>query len=182
MGLNAEGVDGCAFFLHAMEESEDGFPFFFLFGSVGFDVEVVVGQKGGGVGLVRGAVGEVDVVFADIFQPDGVGEVVRIAMFGANGFVDDIPGVNAAFVAAGDGLDVGAEEIGGILRRDGGIEPSRIVFVPAEIVAAGEEVIGFDEIHEIVGLGEIEPALLRLSGGPFHLILGDDDGTLLDEE
>src|SRR6266699_1442986 len=109
MRLNAERVDGDVFFAKAAEHGEDGFAFFFLLGGVGFDVVGVVGEERGGIGFGGGAEGEFDVVFADGFQPDGVDHIVGIVVVGANGFVHDVPGMNAAFVAAGDGLDVGTQ-------------------------------------------------------------------------
>ena len=67
-----------------------------------------------------------------------------IVMRRVDGFVDDVPGMDAAFVAADDGLDVGGEESDGVLGSDGGVEPGGIVLVPAEIVAAGGDVMGCD--------------------------------------
>jgi hypothetical protein len=153
-----------------------------LSGGVGFDVEVVVSEEGGGVGFLRGAEGEVDVVLADRFEPDGVGQVVGIVVLGADGFVDDVPGMDAAFVAAGDGENVGAEEFGGILRSRDGVEPRGIVLVPAEIVAASEEMIGFGEGHVGVGLSEVEAIMFGMRCAPLHLIFGDEDGALIEDE
>src|SRR5712692_10600675 len=98
----------------AAKHGEDGFTFFFLLGGIGFDVVVIVGEERRGIGFGGGAESEFDVVFADRFQPDGVDQVVVIVMVGANGFVHDVPGMNAAFVAAGDGLDVGAQQRNGV--------------------------------------------------------------------
>ncbi|MGC1615347.1 MAG: hypothetical protein WA736_11730, partial [Candidatus Acidiferrum sp.] len=55
-------------------------------------------------------------------------------------------------------------------------------FVPAEIVAAGEEAMGFGEVHEEIGLGEIETVLCGMRGAPFHLVFGDEDGALVEEK
>ena len=65
---------------------------------------------------------------------------------------------------------------------DGGVEPGWIVFVPAEIVAAGGDVMGFGEVHKEIGLGEIEAVLIRMRGAPLHLVFGDEDGALVEEE
>ena len=54
--------------------------------------------------------------------------------------------------------------------------------MPAEIVAAGGDVMGFGEVHEEIGLGEIEAVLFGMSGAPFHLVFGDQDGALVEEE
>ena len=59
---------GTPLFAKAMQHGEDGFALLLLFGGVSFDVEVVVGEEGGGIGFVSGAEGEVDVVFADILS------------------------------------------------------------------------------------------------------------------
>src|SRR5580658_6085758 len=96
-----------------------------------------------------------------------------IVMGRVDGFVDDIPGMDAAFVAANYGLDVGGKERDGVLVSDGGVEPGGIVFVPAEIVAARGDVLGFGEVHEEIGLSEIEAILFRMGGAPFHLVFGD---------
>jgi hypothetical protein len=56
------------------------------------------------------------------------------------------------------------------------------VFVPAEIVAAQGDVMGFGEIHEKIGLREIEAVLFGMSGAPLHLVFGDEDGALVEEE
>ena len=180
--MHAEGLDGDAFFYEALQHGEDGFAFGLLGGGVGFDVVVVVGEDGGGIGFGGGAEGELDVVFADILQPEGIAQAVGIFVRGIDGFVDDIPGMDAAFVAANDGLDVRGEEGDGVLRSDGGVEPGGIVLVPAEIVAAGGDVMGFGEVHEEIGLGEIEAVLFGMCGAPLHLVFGDQDGALVEEE
>src|SRR6266436_540963 len=125
----------------AAEHGEDGFTFFFLLGSIGFDVVVIVGEERRGIGFGGGAEGDFEIVFADGFQPDGVDHVVVIVMVGANGFVDDIPGMDAALVAAGDGLAVGAQQRHRVFWSGGGFEPVGIVFVPAKIVAAREDLM-----------------------------------------
>jgi hypothetical protein len=89
-------VDGNALFSQTVQKGEDGFALLFLLGRIGFDVEVVVGQERGGIRFVRGAESEFDVVFANILEPDGVGQLVGVVVFGADGFVDDVPGMNAA--------------------------------------------------------------------------------------
>src|SRR5437879_1027554 len=155
MRLNAERMDGNMFFAKAAKHGEDGFAFFFLLGGVGFDVVVVVGEERGGIGFGSGAEGEFDVVFADGFQPNGVDHTVVIVVFGTNGFVHDVPGLDAALVAASDGLDMGAQQRYGVFRSGGGFEPSGIVFVPAEIVAARGDAMRFGNIHESVRGGEI---------------------------
>jgi hypothetical protein len=53
------------------------------------------------------------------------------------------------------------------------------VFVPAEIVAANVEAMGFGEVHEGVGLGEVETVLLGVGGAPLHLVFGDKDRALI---
>jgi len=68
------------------------------------------------------------------------------------------------------------------LLGDGGVEPGWIVFVPAEIVTAGGDVMGFGEVHEEIGLGEVEAILLGMRGAPFHLVFGDQDRALVEEE
>jgi hypothetical protein len=78
-------------------------------------------------------------------------------------------------------LDVRGEEGDGVLLRNGSVEPGGIVLVPAEIVAAGGEVVGFGEVHEVVGLGEVEATLFGVRGVPLHLIFGDQDGALVEE-
>jgi len=90
--------------------------------------------------------------------------------------------MDAAFVAADYGLNVRGEEGDGVLCGDGGVEPGGIMFVPAEIVAAGGNVMGFGEVHEEIGLGEVEAALFGMSGAPFHLVFGDEDRALVDDE
>jgi len=90
-------------------------------GGVGFDVVVVVGEDGGGIGFGGGAEGEFDIVFADILQPEGFAQTLGILLRGVDSFVDNIPGMDAAFVAAGDRLDVRGEEGDGVLRGDGGV-------------------------------------------------------------
>lgn len=94
-------------------------------------------------------------------------------MFGADGFIDDIPGMDAAFVAASNGLNVGAQEVGGVLRGRGGFEPIGIVLVPAKIVTASEELVRFGELHKEIGLGEVEAGLFGLRCAPLHLVFGD---------
>jgi hypothetical protein len=54
--------------------------------------------------------------------------------------------------------------------------------VPAEIVAADRDVMGFGEVHEEIGLGEIEAVLLRMGGAPLHGVFGDEDGALVEEQ
>jgi len=54
--------------------------------------------------------------------------------------------------------------------------------VPAEIVAAGGNVVRFGEVHEEIGLGEIEAVLIGMRGAPLHLIFGDEHGALIEEE
>src|SRR5258708_31633732 len=125
------------FFAKAAEHGEDGFALFFLLGGAGFDVVVVVGEERGGIGFGGGAEGEFEIVFADRFQPDGVDHVVVIVVVGANGFVEDIPRMDAAFVAADDGLDVGAQQRHGVFWSGGGFQPGGIVFLSPNIVAAG---------------------------------------------
>ena len=99
-----------------------------------------------------------------------------------DGFVDDVPGVDTVFVAGSDGADVVGEDGDGVVRGDGGVEPGRIVFVPAEIVATHEELVGFGEGGEEIGLGEVEAVGGGMRGGPLHLIFGDEDGALVEEE
>ena len=171
--MHSEGLDGDAFFYEALQHGEDGFAFGLLGGGVGFDVVVVVGKDGGGIGFGSGAEREFDVVFADILQPEGVAQALRIFLRGFDGFVDDIPGMDAAFVAADDRLDVRGEEGDGVLLRNGSVEPGGIVLVPAEIVAAGGDVVGFGEVHEEIGLREIEAVLFGMCGAPLHLVFGD---------
>ena len=182
MRLHAEGLDGDAFFGEAAEHGEDGFTFGLLGGGVGFDVVVVVGENCGGIGFGGGAKGDFEVVFADILQPDGIDHAVGIVVRRIDGFVDDVPGMDAAFIAADEGLDVRGEKRDGVLRGDGRVQPCGIVLVPAEIVAAGGEVLGFGKVHEEIGLQKIETVLFGMRGAPFHLVFGDQDGTLIEEQ
>lgn len=131
---------------------------------------------------MRGAKGEVDIILADVLEPDGIDHVVGIVMFGADGFVDDVPGMDAALVTAGNGLDMSAQQVGGVLRGGGGFEPIGIVLMPAKIVAASEELVRFGERHVGIGLGEVEAVLFGLSGAPLHLVFRDEDGALVDDE
>src|SRR6266581_5548061 len=166
------------FFAKAAEHGEDGFALFFLLGSVGFDVVVVVGEERGGIGFGGGAESYIEVVFADRFQPNGVDHIVGIVVVGANGFVDDIPRMNAAFVAASDGLDVGAQQCHGVFGSSSGFEPGGIVVVPAEIVAAREDLMRFGKVHERVSVGEVVTVRFGMRGAPFHIVFGDEDGAL----
>ena len=79
-----------------------------LLRSVRFDVVIVVGEERGGIGFGSGAESDFDVVFADVLQPDGIDHAIVIVVIGAYGFVHDIPGMDAALVAADNGLDVRA--------------------------------------------------------------------------
>ncbi len=90
--------------------------------------------------------------------------------------------MDAAFVAADDRLDMLSEERDGVLRGDSGVEPRWVVLVPAEIVAAGGDALGCGEVHEEIGLCEIEAVLFGVRAAPFHLVFGDQDGALVEEE
>lgn len=182
MRLNAEGVNRNVIFAKAAKHGEDGFALCFVDGGVGFDVVVVVGEQRGGIGFGGGAESYIEVVFADVFQPNGIYHVVGIVVGWLNGFVHDVPGVDAAPVAADDGLDVGAEKRDGIFRGCGGLQPVGIMLMPAEVVAAGEDLVGFRKVHERIGAGEIVAVRLGMGGAPLHLILCDENGALFGEE
>lgn len=122
-GLALRGLGRGRLFYEALQHGEDGFAFGLLGGGIGFDVVVVVGKDGGGIDFGSGAEREFDVVFADILQPEGVAQALRIFLRGFDGFVDDIPGMDAAFVAADHRLDVRGEEGDGVLLRNGSVEP-----------------------------------------------------------
>ncbi len=74
------------------------------------------------------------------------------------------------------------EQSYGVVRGDGGVEPWGIIFVPAEIVATGGEVVGFGEVHEEISLPEIEAGVFGIGSAPLHLVFGDEDGALVEEE
>jgi len=180
--LDAEGMERYAFALEATQESEDRLAFLLLIVSIGFDVEVVVGEERVGVGVGSGAISQLNVTFADLGEPNGSGQIVVIVMLGADGFVDDVPGVDTALAAGDDGANVIGEDLCSVLRSDGLFEPGRVMFVPAEIVAAHEEMIGFGEVSEEIGLREVEAVGLWMRGSPLHLIFRDKDGALVEEE
>lgn len=175
-------MDGRALLFHAPEEGEDGFALLLLIVGVGLDVEVVVGEQGVGIGVGGGAIGEVDVAFADVGEPDGGSEVVVIVVLGPDRFVDDIPGVNAPLVARGDRANVIGENGDCVFGSDGLLEPGRVVLVPAEIVAAHEEMVGFGEVGKEIGLGEVEAVGSWMGGGPLHLIFRNQDRALVEDE
>lgn len=53
------------------------------------------------------------------------------------------------------------------------------MFVPTEIVATQEEMVGFGKSSEEVGLGEVKAVRSGMGGGPFHLVFGDEHPALI---
>ena len=86
MRLNAQRVNRHVFFANAPKHGQDGLALSFLLGRVGFDTVIVIREERGRIGFGGGAEGELDVILADIFQPDGVDHVVVVVVVGANGF------------------------------------------------------------------------------------------------
>src|SRR6185437_13490969 len=120
-----------------------------------FDVVVVVGEHGVRVDAAGGAEGDVDVVGQD-FLPGRVAHAVGQVVGDLDGFVDDVPAMDAALVAAGDGLDVVDEDVLGVGGGDGCGEPGRKRAVPDEVVAAHLHVVVLGEVDDGVGVVEEE--------------------------
>ncbi len=97
--------------------------------------------------------------------------------------VDHVPLVDPAAVAPDDGADVVAHHL---LELGGGpvalLDPVRQLLVPDERVPA-HALAGLPrEIHQLVGLLEVELAPLRLDDRPLHRVLGRDRCEACDEE
>lgn len=180
MALEADGVDGDVLRAHGFDEANH-------FGKLRgeFVVVIVVDEEGvriGGVGVFEGFGDE---IFAARFAPDGGAEVIRAVV---EGFVDDIPHGDFAFVTANDGVDVGfhaaEEEFAGdgfvaVLREPG---RSAVVLGPDEGVADDFEVVGDGEVDEGIGHVEGPLTLLALDGVWLHAILGREVAEVLLEE
>ena len=160
--------DACG--LQLSDERDGAVAFGFV-----LEVVVVVGQLGVGVGFVGVLEGFGDVVVADNFVPEGLAQG---AIF-VEGFVDDIPALDATFVAADDGADVVAhtgqervavEEIAFIVVKD----PGGNLAVPDQIVADDEHVVLFAEGDVLVGNGEVVLIRLRMNVLPFKAVFGRD--------
>src|SRR5437763_1639816 len=83
MRLNAQRVNRHVFFANAPKHGQDGLALSFLLGRVGFDTVIVICEERGRIGFGGGAEGELDVILADIFQPDGVDHVVVVVVVAA---------------------------------------------------------------------------------------------------
>ena len=151
VALDADGGDGNACRLELFDERDGAVALGLV-----LDVVVVVIELGVGVGFVRVLEGFGDVVGADDFVPEGLAQG---AVF-VEGFVDDVPGLDAAFVAADDGVDVVAhagekgvagEEIAFVVVED----PGGDLAMPDQIMADDEHVVLLAEGDVLVGDGEV---------------------------
>ena len=181
VGLDADGIDGDAALLHAADEREDGGAFCRRLLILAFDVVVVVGEEGVRVDAACGAEGDVDVVGEELL-PGRVAHAVGQVVGDLDGFVDDVPAVDAAFVAPGDGFDVVDEDLLGVLRCDVGREPRGKSAVPDEVVAAHIHAVLLGEVNDGVGVVEEEGGGLRMDGAELELVFGDEDAHLLLDE
>lgn len=178
MALEADGVNGNALGAERFDEANGLLEF-----GAGFVVVIVVDEEGVWIGGVGELESFDDEIFAAEFAPGGGSEIVCAVV---EGFVDDVPHGDFAFVTADDCVDVdfhGAEEFfaGGdfVDPRGGG---GAVVLGPNEGVADDFDVVGEGEVYEGVGGFEFPGAGFGLDGDEFHAVLGGDDGELRFEQ
>ena len=153
--LDAEGVDGDVGGFEAFEEIERGGALGLIGFAFVFDAVLVVGEFGVGIGVARGAVGELEIFRPDELKPGAFAERVGTAVEWVDGFIDDVPALDFAFVARGDGVDVVGEDLFRVVFGDCASEPGGELLVPDEVVAADFYVVLVGEVDEGVGIGEV---------------------------
>ena len=145
------------------------------FRTLGLDVVVVDVELGPRVSGPGRPQRDRDIVRPHRVVPDRFAPVAVVG----EGLVDDVPGVNCAFVPACLGGDMGDHEVLEFVRLKRAVdEPGRQLRMPDEGVAANLLAIGLGESDERVSRPPIERPAQRFDEAPFHLVLRRDAGQL----
>ena len=142
---------------------------------------IVVDQDRAGIGRGCEPIRHVQILRPEQFQPGSLAQSVVAAVGRMDGFVYDVPGMHAAFVAAHDCANVLFQKMARVLFGDGGGKPSRQLLMPDQRVAAHFHVVPRGEIGEEVALREIEALRLGMNGAELEGIFGNQDAALFGE-
>lgn len=145
-------------------------------GAQTLDVIVVDVELGFGVDSMGSGEGERNEVGTDDVVPDGGTPSTIIVV----GLVDNVPGVQFAFVVAAKVTDVvdhdGSQ---GALGPVAVVEPVGKLTVPNEVVATDGLSVFVRPVDDVVTTGEVEVVARGLGGEPFHVVFGGDHTELL---
>ena len=162
MSLDTDAAYRHAFGLQLFDERDRPVALGFV-----FEVVVVVDELRLRVGLVRILEGLLDVVGADDLVPE---RLTQRAVF-VEGFVDHVPALDLALVAADDGEDmvlhageqgVAGEQIALVVVK----HPGRNLAVPNQVVAHDEHVVLLAEGDVLVGETEVVLVGLGMNDSP----------------
>ena len=183
MGLDADGVDRGPGSPHPLEQLEQRRAARLLFRGVELDIVFVDDEAGGGIGLARCPIGEIEIVRPEHLEENPGAKTIRPAVLGLDRFVDDIPAVHHSAVAPGQptyALDDRALDLLPAVQVE---EPVRRAVVPEQIVPAQREVVFERESgNRVGGTVIVIAARAAVHDLPFHFVLGDDQPRLLQHE
>ena len=123
----------------------------FLLGRVELEVVIIDDETCGRIGLPRCVEGEVDVIRPELLEKNSVAKTVRPPVLGLDRFVDDVPAVNHAAIAANHCLNVLDHRALQLRTRVQLEVPTRGAVMPKEIVSAQGEAVLKRESGDRVG-------------------------------
>ena len=174
MGLDPHGLEWRMHGLQAIDQRQDGCALCQLLRRVVLKSIVVIGEDDVRIGCARCTERDLDVLSANQIEPGRGPHAVRPAILDPDGFIDDVPAVDAAFIAGDDRMNMLRQDRLRILLGDCRLKPVRQILMPAQIVPAHLQLVFLRKGHQGICLFEVEGRSCGPQRRPLHAVLSND--------